>query len=71
MTDTNPRAFPSAAIDDRFGGLTLLDYFAGKALTALTAHPNWMGMPFSLIAADSYDLAKAMLDERAKRDEGA
>lgn len=67
----NPRAFPSSAIDDRFGGLSLRDWFAGQALPAIIAamsagqhsvDPDHS--PEETIAKDAYLLADAMLAQR-------
>ncbi len=72
-TTPNPRAFPSAAIHDNHGGMTLRDWFAGQALPSVIAayveangrcigtdHVAYNG------AAHAYRLADAMLAERAK-----
>ncbi|MBO9380417.1 hypothetical protein GG804_27005 [Sphingomonas histidinilytica] len=77
MTPENLRAFPSAAIDDQFGGMTLRDWFAGQALpaiiTATSAGQHMPGNGFNdersiqeRMAADAYKIADAMLAERAK-----
>lgn len=82
MTDPlNPRAFPSSAIDDRFGGMGLLDHFAGLAMQGIVGsidgeenynrlrrHAKSDGMSVSQwIGRDAYKQADAMLAERAKR----
>lgn len=76
MTDvTNPRAFPSAAIDDAYGGMTLRDWFAGQALAGwLASAPSGQVHPASrwaesddnaeAIANLSYAMADHMLDAR-------
>jgi hypothetical protein len=73
----NPRAFPSAAIDPEFGGMTLRDWFAGQALIALAdlisrdaRNPNVRRERRTLSdsAEAAYELADAML---AERDRGA
>lgn len=43
-------------------GMTLRDYFAGQALSAVSAH-NW---PIDQIADTAYRIADAMLTERVK-----
>lgn len=64
-------AFPVPAIHhpdgsiDQFTGMTLRDYFAGKALAGMLADSN-MNHPAPKCAALSYALADAMLAERAK-----
>ena len=73
MSDqNNPRAFPSSAMDDKFGGMTLRDWFAGQALPA-TAGENYgndwgkAGIDHARIAAGrAYTIADAMLEERKK-----
>lgn len=47
----------------QFGGMTLRDYFAAKALNGLIANPNLVG-PMGLFAKKSYAYADAMLTER-------
>ena len=64
-----PRAFPSAAIDDAFGGMSLRDWFAGLAMQAdLTANlGNADAGTMTGFAEDAYRMADAMMAERAKR----
>ena len=67
---TNPRAFPSAAIDDRFGGMGLWDWYAAHALSGLLASKTYHndGAGFEAYIADKVSIiADAMLVERAKR----
>jgi hypothetical protein len=68
-----PRAFPSSAIDDTFGGMTLRDYFAGHALQAIMLaagiqavlkQEEFLAGP---ITKDAYLFADAMLAERERR----
>ena len=67
MSDaTNPRAFPSAAIDDRFGGMELRDWFAGMAVGGLASIVTDDPYPIDQIARDAYSLADAMLAQRGK-----
>jgi hypothetical protein len=44
------------------GGMTMLDYFAGKAMADLMGF-----MSFEEVAAKAYDMAEHMLAERNKR----
>lgn len=67
---TNPPAFPPNAgwrdNDPNCNGMTLLDYFAGQALAGLmTKYPDTL-TPDEL-ADYAYDIAQAMLPERARR----
>lgn len=64
----NPRAFPSGAIDDRFGGMTLWDHYAGQALAGLAACPTIRsGVESPGYANMAAQMADAMIAERAKR----
>lgn len=65
MSDqSNPRAFPSAAIDDAYGGMPLRDWFAGQALAANADNPaEWS---HRMVAEDCYAYADAMMAERLK-----
>jgi hypothetical protein len=56
------RAFPSAAIDDKYGGMTLLDYFAAQCILA---NPGEQYSPADFAEA-AYALAAAMIEERKK-----
>lgn len=49
------------------GGMTLRDYFAAKAMQAITA--NYKHLTDSSLAQESYKLADAMLAERNKEKE--
>lgn len=67
---TNPRAFPSAAIDDRFGGMGLWDWYAAHALSGLLASGIYSnsGAGFEdFIAIQAGNFADFVLAERAKR----
>lgn len=69
MTD-NPRAFPSGAIDDKYGGMTLLDWYAGQALVGILATGAGEDDCQELrriIARDAFDYADAMLAERERQ----
>ena len=59
------RAFPSVAIDDRCGGMTLWDWFAGQVLTGLSMR----SVPYTCeeIATIAAKQADAMMAERARR----
>lgn len=71
--DTGGPAFPLSAIDARGkrveGGMTLRDYFAAKAMAVV-----WTGIPDDVcsglalehLGRLSYEMADAMLAERAK-----
>lgn len=61
----NPRAFPSAAIDDRFGGMSLRDWFAGQAIVAMPHIGCGADLDFREIAHEAYRLADAMLAQRS------
>ena len=45
-------------------GMTLRDYFAGKALQGICAHPDTWGLLQKGIARTAYDMADAMLEAR-------
>lgn len=65
------RAYPSNAIDPRYGGMTLRDHFAASAMAGLISGglpspPPGMTM-FQAVAMASYEQADAMMAEREKR----
>lgn len=75
----NPPAFPSPMIpewSEGANGMTLRDYFAGQVIPAVIAatsagrhHPVRFGENTTLhqgMARDAYEMADAMLAERAK-----
>lgn len=70
MSDqSNPRAFPSAAIDPAFGGMDLRDWLAGQALAGIMGDKGMRPASteeFSHLAARLYQLADAMIAERVK-----
>ncbi len=63
----NPKAFPSELhyVDTTTfsGGMTLLDYFAGRAMQGITVKRDYTA---ESVSEDSYKIAKAMLKEREK-----
>lgn len=59
--DTGGPAFPKIA-----DGMTLRDYFAAKAMQGICAHDDTWGLLIPEIAVKAYQLADAMLAERAK-----
>lgn len=63
------RAFPSAAIADEHGGMSLRDWFAGQALAGFTVAPNSNIDPHRYAEA-SYLLADAMMEQREFREVG-
>lgn len=68
MTDvSNPRAFPSVAIDDKCGGMSLRDWFAGKAMAAALSLPDVDDSNYEGVAQHAYYMADAMLEERERR----
>lgn len=46
-------------------GLSLRDYFAAKAMQGMLASGRWDVVGASIIANESYEIADAMLGERA------
>jgi hypothetical protein len=74
----NQPAFPTArvtinGVDDVDGvsgygpGITMLDYFAAKAMQGMWASPVGVDWDNHAIAAEAYRAAEAMMAERAKR----
>ena len=47
--------------------ISLLDYYAGQALTALLTLPNYNAMPADKLAAHAYGYATAMVNEKKVR----
>ena len=76
----NPPAFPTPVPDDILNkqghnitvlaGMTLRDYFAGKALQGIMT--DWRNTPakytVEILAKEMYEIADAMLAERAKKE---
>jgi hypothetical protein len=68
MTDkpTGGSAFPVSTNEGETAwGMTLRDWFAGQALTGF-GDPNEYDGGYKALAKDAYELAAAMLAERAK-----
>lgn len=65
----NPRQLENGELFKQFPGMTLRDWFAGRALTGMTASPDFYGDSWDKIAAHAYDAADAMIVARGK--EGA
>lgn len=79
----NPQAFPGKTVENRHNGrddikmdvyhkgMTLLDYYAVKAMQVLMSNPkyevNGGYIHAESVAKESYDMATAMLIEREKR----
>lgn len=63
--ESNPRAFPSTAIDDRFGAMKLWDFYSAHALGAIIQQAD--DSSIALIAEAAGAVADAMVAERAKR----
>jgi len=68
-------AFPNGIFTDDKGkiiggqhGMTLLDYFAAKAMQSLVSNYSKTNCPDEIIAQDSYALAGAMMNTRRKYD---
>lgn len=76
MKINNPQAFTSTNKTSPYGdgetiydndyGMTLLDYFAAKALGSVCRDLHFNGFTYKEISAISYNIAKAMLSEREK-----
>ena len=66
MTKKDTRAFPTG--QDRFGGMTLRDYFAGQALMGMLARTVYNR---NSMAKFSYQYADAMLKEREEENENS
>ena len=61
----NPQAFPiSGSQYSHTYGMTLRDYFAAKVMQGICASDPVSAMTNERIAAESYDLADAMLKAR-------
>ena len=50
-------------------GMTLLDWFAGRALAGILAGPN-EGATFNVLVHQAYDMAAAMVAEKRRRGRG-
>jgi hypothetical protein len=61
---TGGAAFPTKT--GEVNGMTLLDYFAAKAMQGMVSSSKWPIMDIPKTASDSYKQAAAMLQERSK-----
>ena len=70
MTAQNtPRAFPSNAAEDAYGGMSLRDWFAGQALAGICSNLTddmRAATDWSIEASDAYNASDAMMAERVK-----
>jgi len=64
---TGGPAFPVPGLqqDEDFNGMSLLDYFAAKAMQGMLADPDFNPQAEE-VATRAYKMAEAMLAERAK-----
>jgi hypothetical protein len=63
----NPNAFPADTVKEDYSGMSLRDYFAAKAMQALTSHygiPYGNGSACDDRAKESYKIADSMLKAR-------
>jgi hypothetical protein len=75
----NPHVFPQSVsnYDEHgnqihpltIGGMTLRDWFAGQAIMGMVQDYNDTAREAKWYAADAYDIADAMLAERAKTED--
>jgi hypothetical protein len=66
-TNTGGPAFPTPRYErgDMYSlGMTLRDYFAGKAMQAILSDGSWHGHTCKTAALESYEMADAMLKAR-------
>ena len=56
-----PPAFPTETSIGFMRGMTLRDYFAGRALAGICSHNDTWGLNNEEIAQEAYNLADAML----------
>lgn len=69
MNDGNQPAFPvKDSVGNIYAGMTLRDYFAGRALQAMISNPaGYVNLTPSELATRAYDIAYAMIEERKGR----
>jgi len=70
MKNLDEPAFPQA-MDDGTGckpsvGMSLRDWFAGQALSAMLAQPNQPWVPCRATADEAYQIANWMIDARTE-----
>jgi len=63
----NEPAFPTISTPGNKDGMTLLDYFAAKALQPILESPN--GLTIEGVAEAAYGIAEAMMVVRKQRGE--
>ncbi len=61
-------AFPVPHDSAWCGGMTLRDWFAGQALSGLTANARYSGPTAKDVESLAYEIADAMIEEKAKRE---
>ena len=66
MNEKDTRAFPTG--QDRYGGMTLRDYFAGQALAGLSQNRN---TKLATDVGNAYKMADLMLKEREEGNENS
>ena len=67
------RAFPSSAIGDEYGGMSMWDWYAGQAVAGLASrsdNTDHASRRILDIAGRAGEIADAMMVERAKRRQG-
>lgn len=69
QAETGGQAFPRSGSEHYYpsDGMTLLDYFAAKALQGFLANPKcrlWSGGTLTEVVGDAYEAAELMLEFR-------
>ena len=67
-TNTGSQAFPGPHWSEGETGMTLLDWMAGQALVAIPHIGCGYGLETGEIAHEAYNIAAAMLAEKARRE---